>query len=935
MKKFAAIALALILAMSSMFATVATAGTAAESGSLNFEGFKILDSGVVVDVENMLIYGLDAAIPTADLGKYLEKGANIDEMIVPDEAYLGTGSQIILVEAGVPYVFEIVIFGDVTGDSVSDVLDAAMVNRFANDHAEPSKAEVIAVDTNNDGAITEAEYQEQINVLADSEKDFDQKKNGTDEETITEVADQVETGAENPVIETKDVSVTFNNGVINDDHYVVKSYDYYEKDGELVGAATVEGKGLFSGTVVIEFKVVSLLEKIVATVSEVIEDVNLSNIVTVKSVANADATDIVVEVNATNAVAGNFDVNMAALNGLLTEIEEFKADNLQEVDLTVGDFEIAADGDFDRSAIKALVFDIASGIFCDIANAEDNVVKSYSGNITPNAILPTEAFNVDVVMTGNGKDIDKVKAFAAKIARFVAFDVVDGNAVVDITMPAGFATTVVDVIADGDVDKAVAEFNALTVEEALIAFSMVDPELMSSSSANAIKKLISIACGLDTAANKVLSEVKTATVTDVNGKVINLLNGKIFDVLGESNLENLVGAVIGVLSDEALNANIADFANGDIYTAEFDVAIDYRNISEKVIVNFDFFGNAEAPDVIEETSTYFNSIIADLGLANVANVAYSADSKSAVASLDASAFINGDFTFNEAALDGLYTDIKGYFDDNYGTSTIVVGDYEIVTSGKINKTALKNFLFDVANGFFLDVAAMDANNVIRNYYVTVTEADGSSVDFDIDFALAGTDAHIAKMKNISAKVAECISLSTVNGNAVIDITLPAGFQNTIVKALSTDGTVESAIAEFNSADVRTAFEALAAIDAETISSAYASDIEKIILLVADYSSVINKLLGKVTSATVTDLNGETYKLLNGNDFDGSEIAESDNVFGAAVASIMAIIDDATLDADVADFTTGNGVYTVEFDVAVSVGGIEETVIVNFDMFGIA
>ena len=936
MKKFAAIALALILAMSTMFATVASAaGTT--FGNLSFEGFKIVDPDVVVDVENMLIYGLDTAIPTADLGKYLEKGDNVKEMIVPDEKYLGTGSQIILIDNDdVPYVFEIVIFGDVTGDSVSDVLDAAMVNRFANDHAKPSKAEVIAVDTNYDGAVTEAEYQEQINVLADSTKDFDQKKNGTNEDVITEVEDQVvTTKGENPVIEDKDVSVTFNNGVISDEHYYVDDYIYASnKDGETVCYAVVKGKGLFAGQVMIEVEFVTLLEKIVATVNDVLDDSNLSNIVTVKNVKNGDVADITVEVNATEAVSGNFDVNMAALNGLLTEIDEFKADNLQTATLTVGDYAIATNGDFDRSAIKALVFDIASGIFCSIANAEDNVVKSYSGNLVTNEGIPAEAFNVDVVMTGNGKDIDKVKAFAAKIARYVAFDVVDGNAVVDITMPAGFATTVVDVIGDGDVDKATEVFNSMTVEDALLAFSMVDPETMSSSSANAIKKLISIACGLDTAANKVLSEVKTATVTDANGKVIDLLNGKIFDVLGESNLENLVGAVLSVLSDEALNANIANFVNGDIYTAEFDVAIDYRNISEKVIVNFDFFGNAEAPDVIEKTSTYFNSIIADLGIANVANVAYSADTKNAVVSLDASAFINNEFAFNEDALNGLYTNIKGYFDDNYGTSTILVGDFEIVTNGKIKRTTLKNFLFDVAKGFFLDVADLGADNVVRNFSVKVTEADGSSVDFDMDFVLEGTPAHIAKIKNIAAKVAECISFTTVNGNAVVNVTLPAGFQNTVVEALSKDGTVESAIAEFNKLTVGDAFNALTLIDAETISTSHASDIERIILTVADYSSVINKLLGKVTSAKAYDLKGNAYELLNGSDFDGSKIVAGSNVFAEAVKAIYAMLDEETTGAYVSAFTTGDGVYTVEFDVAVSIGGISEKVIVNFDMFGL-
>ena len=939
MKKFLAIALALILAMSTMFATVATAAeVGATSGNLEFKGFKINDPKVVVDVENMLIYGLDTAIPTADLGKYLEKGDNVKEMIVPDEKYLGTGSQIILIDNdNLPHVFEIVVFGDVTGDSVVDVLDATMISRYANGHAKPTtKSEVIAVDTNDDGAITEAEYQEQVNVLVDSTKDFDQKQDGTKEEVKTEVENQVVTDAnDKPVIEEKDVNITFNNGVVSDEHYYVDSYTYKTNDAnELVGVAIIKGKGLFTGTVEVEFELVSLLEKIVATVNGVIADANLANIVTVNAVKNADVTDITVEVNATEAVSGNFDVNMAALNGLLTEIDEFKADNLQTASLTVGDYVIAENGDFSRSAIKALVFDIASGIFCSIANAEDNVVKSYSGNLVTNEGIPAEAFNIDVVMTGNGVDIDKVKAFAAKIARYVSFDVVDGNAVINLAMPAGFATTVVDIIGEGDVDKAIEVFNGLTIEEGLYALSLVNEDQFSASSTGAIRKLINVACGLDTAVNKVLTEVESATVTDVNGEAYNVLNGKIFDVLGEANLANLVEAVKGVLDDKVLGAYVADFANGDIYTAEFDVALEYRNISEKIIVNVDFFGNVATPDVIDRTANYFNGIIADLGLANVANVAYSADAKSAVASLDASAFINGNFKFDDKGLDGLYTDIRGYFDDNYGTSTILVGGYEIATSGIINKTAVKNFLFDVANGFFVDVANLDASNIVRSYAVEVKEADGSSVDFDIDFVLKGSDAHIAKIKNIAAKVAECISFTTVNGNAVINVTLPAGFRNAVIKALSEDGTVQGAIDAFNEAKVGEAFYSLTYIDAETISAAHASDIERIIITVAEYSNVINKLLGKVTNVTAYDLKGNAYKLLNGSAFDGSEIVAGNNVFAEAVEAIYKMLDDDTKNAYVSAFTTGNGVYTVEFDVSVSIGGISEKVIVNFDMFGL-
>ena len=47
-----------------------------------------------------------------------------------------------------------------------------------------------------------------------------------------------------------------------------------------------------------------------------------------------------------------------------------------------------------------------------------------------------------------------------------------------------------------------------------------------------------------------------------------------------------------------------------------------------------------------------------------------------------------------------------------------------------------------------------------------------------------------------------------------------------------------------------------------------------------------------------------------------------------------MLDEETTGAYVSAFTTGDGVYTGEFDVAVSIGGISEKVIVNFDMFGL-
>lgn len=87
MKKFAAIVLALVFAMSSMFATVAVAVDIEKpvtSNKLAFAGFEILDDGVVIDIENMRIYGLGPLLIKADLeARYLAPGAGF-KMEAPD-----------------------------------------------------------------------------------------------------------------------------------------------------------------------------------------------------------------------------------------------------------------------------------------------------------------------------------------------------------------------------------------------------------------------------------------------------------------------------------------------------------------------------------------------------------------------------------------------------------------------------------------------------------------------------------------------------------------------------------------------------------------------------------------------------------------------------------------------------------------------------------
>jgi len=942
MKKFAAIALALIVAMSGMFATVASAAddvATVTSNKLAFTGFEIVEgSGVIVDLENMLIYGLEPELYAGadetmyELDKYLKQG-DVDEMIISDD-YLGTGSTITLIKDGVQYPFTVVIFGDVTGDSVYDVLDMVQVNRFAENKAEPEDIDVIAVDTNEDGEISPEDYSSYVNTIKSNDT-IDQNAGKTDTDGLVEIDDQVytsENADDYQPVDDEDITLSYNDIVVDEKYYTVdkESYKYTKNDdGEIVGTVNIEGKGLFGGTITVEFNVVSLLEKIVGTVNEVIEDANLAEVVTAEYNFVDGVADIQVKVDASDIIRGNFNVDMAGLNGLLTKIDSFKAKYLQEASLTVGDLAIATNGDFDRSAIKALVFDIAKGIFCDIANADDNVVKSYSGALVTNNDLAhlTENFNIDVVMTGTGSDIDRVKAFAAKISRYVAFDVVDGNAVIDIAMPAAFATKVVDVLSDGtgSVEDAKAMFDSLKVDDAFTLLSLVTTDDISVSSASELNHLISVVAGLDAIVDKALDEVASATATDVNGEVYELLNGSTF-YIENASIKAIVEAIQRVVDGKLLGADISAFANGDVYTAEFDVTLDYRNISEKVIVNLDLFGAAETPTIIEETATYFSDIIADLGLSNVASVSYDKDACRAVAALNAREFATN-LTFDENAIDGLYTEIRGYFDDNYGTSTIVVGGYEIVTAGAINKSALKSFIFSAAAGFFEDASNIGADNVLRSFNTVVTEADGTTHNFDLDFALEGTEADIARVEKIAAKVADYVSFEVVNGNAVVNVGLPAGMRNTIIEYFG-EGDAQAAKELLDSLTIEEAFSVLSHMDAEHISASSSKEIQAIVDLICGFDKVINKVLSKVSASTT--VNGVAYNVLADNVVFDLEGASS---IAALVEEVAAALNPALKGLTVADFANEDGTYTLAVDAAVSIGGIKETVILNLDVFG--
>ncbi len=937
MKKIAAILLAIIVATCAMFSTVASAADVAESANDFGFGFIVKNDSVTVDVKNKLIYGFEGVnegvltkdILLANIDANSELGFTLDA-----DDYIGTGSVITLSNGANDTEFKVILVGDLNGDGVFDVLDAATAQKLSTDKDVDFGADaeifVKAADLNEDGAIDANDYAAQVNGVA--AEAIDQPADGTDTKIeFEEIGTQPYTGVE--VTPEGEVVINFDGGSLDlgTDFEVVN----YTENIELgIATMVVKGTGAFAGTQTLTFEIVGLLQDIANEMDTVAVDAGLERLVSVDY--DSVAKNFAVTVNATELLSGNIDGNMAALNGLLTKMDAYRAENLQGIDLTVGDYEVAVDGAVNRGELKGLVFDFAKGFFADFANSADNIAKAYSAVLVEPIVSNNEVvdaqtnFGVKLEVVGAQSDIDTLKNVSGKLSRYMGFSVVDGNAVIDITMPAGFATKVVDVLSEGTGDVAAAKelFDSLTVGDILNLATLVSVEDISASSADEINRALGLAMQLVGVANKVLDEVTVANVTDMNGKTVALLNGKDFVVDYENldRIEALVEGVIGILSDDVLGANINTFANGDIYTAAFDVALAYKNISETIIVNVDLFGAVETPTIIEETAEYFSGIIADLGLSNVASVSYDKDACRAVAALNAREFATN-LTFDENAIDGLYTEIKGYFDDNYGTSTIVVGGYEIVTAGAINKSALKSFIFSAAAGFFEDASNIGADNVLRSFNTVVTEADGTTHAFDLDFALEGSEADIARVEKIAAKVADYVSFEVVNGNAVVNVGLPAGMRNTIIETFG-EGDAQAAKDLLDSLTIEEAFMVLAHMDADHISVSSAKEIEAIVDLICGFDAVINKALSKVSASTT--VNGVAYDVLADNVVFDLEGASS---IAALVEEVAAAINPDLKGLTVADFANEDGTYTLAVDATVSIGGIKETVVLNLDVFG--
>jgi uncharacterized repeat protein (TIGR02543 family) len=130
-------------------------------------------STTVIDIANMLIYGLFTDITEAEfIGNYIQVNGNNNLSIQNPSGIFATGSKVILHDKTTNLLvetYETVIFGDVNGDGSVDSMDAGTVVDFENYLIQwdpiTAKAFYKAADINGDGSIDSLD----AGIMVDSE----------------------------------------------------------------------------------------------------------------------------------------------------------------------------------------------------------------------------------------------------------------------------------------------------------------------------------------------------------------------------------------------------------------------------------------------------------------------------------------------------------------------------------------------------------------------------------------------------------------------------------------------------------------------------------------------------------------------------------------------------------------------------------------------
>lgn len=275
-------------------------------------------------------------------------------------------------------------------------------------------------------------------------------------------------------------------------------------------------------------------------------------------------------------------------------------------------------------------------------------------------------------------------------------------------------------------------------------------------------------------------------------------------------------------------------------------------------------------------------------------------------------------------LDGLLTQIGQYITENFPSASLTVNGEKVYDSG-IQNTALKNLLFDTAHGFFYDFANM-AEGQFRAFSATVAQT-GGSYGFTVNVKFEG--AQLAEFQDVMAVVADHIAFEVVGGNAVVTVNMPEKLMAVLKAMAGPDATDAEIKAAFDRQTVGECFAALAALSPEDLLGSHSEYIEKVAALINANASLINKALGKVTSATVdgTDLLAKNAQFTP---------TTGSTDWAKLINGVSGVLSDTIKGTTTGEYYDANGVYEVPVNFSMSMDGMglsfTETVIIRLNIF---
>lgn len=258
MKKIFSVLLAVALVFTLVpFGNLAVKSKAADEIEFTFTALKVKDGedGVVIDVENNLVYGVPHL--TSDLGSILENGEGYSVEFVNKEVYAGTGSSVVISKNETELAtFKTVTYGDTNGDGVTDVLDIVFAERLIS-----GKTDVLSVDkecleavklTADGESVNNYDYSSLVNgILSGEEVVADRTFSEIDNIAHASFDEYIYTGT--PL--TPDFELTLNGKTLVEGVDYTVTYEKNEELGEALVTVSAPENSLFAGSKVFKFTI--------------------------------------------------------------------------------------------------------------------------------------------------------------------------------------------------------------------------------------------------------------------------------------------------------------------------------------------------------------------------------------------------------------------------------------------------------------------------------------------------------------------------------------------------------------------------------------------------------------------------------------------------------------------------------------------------------